>query len=681
MATRIHDIALPLSDPAAIDGIVSQLPVGVFVAEAPGGRVVTVNARAEQLWLGNVPQASSIEEYSRVYTGFRPSGGQYGSEEWPLARAILHGEVVTDEEIELRFASGDRRIMLVSATPIFDAEGTLSRAVALFYDVTDQRQEERRREFLMELSDELRLLDEAIPIMETAAVATGEHLGVSSVSFADVDPDGRHALVHAEYRNGRIVSTGKYYLEDFGPQLVERLRRGESVTVEDIASAREATPDLFEGWGIRSLIAVPVVRQGQLVGLFSVLHSAPRRWSRSDIALVGTVMERTWHAVENARVHAELRQSREWLTLALQAGSAATWEWCLRSGEIHWSEHEGRLLGLDTPRRSLTFGRWLALVHPDDRRDAKKAARHIATMREGEVEFEYRVAGGGEPRWINMRGRVIADPRGLPYRVVGVAVDTTERKTTELQREDLLREAREASDAKSHFISVISHEFRTPLTAIIGYTDLLSTGVSGPLQPTQERQLDRIRTSAWHLTQLVDEILTFSRLEAGRESLNFEAADVVTLARDAVSLVSPGAAAKGIGLACELPDSAIPIRTDAGKLRQVLLNLLGNAVKFTDRGGIMLRVRSVDNSVEFTVADTGVGIPPENIEHIFDRFWQADQGASQNVSGAGLGLTVSRRLVELIGGTLTVESEPGKGSTFSFRIPASRVEAATTPRT
>ncbi|HSJ33407.1 MAG TPA: ATP-binding protein [Longimicrobiales bacterium] len=677
MATPTCDIALPMTEAAAIEAIAAQLPVGVIVAEAPGGRVVMVNARAEQLWRGPVPHAAAIEEYSRVYTGFRAGGGQYSSEEWPLARAIRHGEVVTDEEIELRLGSGERRIMLVSATPIFSAEGTVSRAMLLFHDVTEQRQEDRRREFLMQLSDEIGALDDATPIMETAAVATGEHLGVGSASFADVDPDGCHAIVHAEYRNGRIVSTGKYFLEDFGPQLIERLRRGESIAVEDIAAERQATPDVFEGWGIRSLVAVPAVRHGRLVGLFSVLHTAPRRWSRSDIALVGTVMERTWHAVENARVHAELRQSREWLTLALQAGSAATWEWNLRTGEIQWSEDEGRLLGLDTTRRSLTFGRWLALVHPDDRRKARKSAGHIATMRAGDVEFEYRVAGSAQPRWITMRGRVITDPRGLPYRVVGIAVDSTERKAAELERERLLNEAREASDAKSHFIGVISHEFRTPLTAIIGYTDLLSTGVSGKLQPTQERQLDRIRTSAWHLTQLVDEILTFSRLEAGRESINFQAADVVTLARDTVSLVSPAAAAKGIGLACELPDGGIAVRTDAGKLRQVLLNLLGNAVKFTEKGGIMLRVRPVDNTVEFTVADTGVGILPENIERIFDRFWQADQGTSHNVSGAGLGLTVSRRLVQLIGGTLCVESEPGKGSTFSFRIPASRVETAT----
>ncbi|HEX6307552.1 MAG TPA: ATP-binding protein [Longimicrobiales bacterium] len=671
MATRFHDLDVPLTDSSAIDSILLQLPIGIIIADAPSGRFLAANARAEQLWLGRIPYAGSIDDYSRVYTGYRPNGRQYVADEWPLARAIRHGEVVTEEEIEFRFASGERRIMLVSATPIVDVEGAVRRAVTLFHDITEQRQEERRREFLMELSDVLSSHDDAVSIMETAAVATGEHLGVRSASFADVDAAGHYALVQAEYRNGRVVSTGKYYLEDFGQQLVERLRRGESVAVEDIAAERGVTPDIFEGWGIRSLMAVPIVRQGRLTALFTMMHSAPRRWSRSDITLVSSVMERTWHAVENARVHAALRQSREWLTLALRAGSAATWEWDLRSGQIHWSEDEGRLLGLDTPRRSLTFGRWLALVHPDDRPAAKETARRIATMREGEVEFEYRVAGG-DPRWITMRGRVLADPRGIPYRVVGVAVDTTERKVTELEREELLREAREASDAKSHFISVISHEFRTPLAAIIGYTDLLSTGISGPLLPAQERQLDRIRTSAWHLTQLVDEILTFSRLEAGRESLAFETADIVTLARDTAALISPGAAAKNLSLACELPDSAIAVRTDSGKLRQVLLNLLGNAVKFTEKGGIMMRVRQVPNAVEFTVTDTGIGIPAEDLEHVFERFWQAGQDTSRTVSGAGLGLTVSRRLVELLGGELEVESTVGAGSTFRFRIPAPR---------
>jgi signal transduction histidine kinase len=671
MATDFRDIGRTLAVAGDVDAVLRQLPVGVLIAEAPGGRFVSVNERAEQIWGGELPWPTSIDEYSVLFTGHRSNGREYLSEEWPLARAVLHGEVVTDEEIEFRMPGGERRTMRMSAAPVLDADGTVLRAIALFHDITEQRQEERRRDFMIELGDELRVLDDAAAIMETAVVAAGEHLGVSSVSYADIDPGERYALVHAEYRNGRVVSTGKYVLEDFGPQLVERLRRGEAVALDDIASAREASPDVFEGWGIRSLVAAPIVRQGRLAAIFAVLHTVPRHWTRSDVALVEGVAARTYHAVESARVEADLLRSREWLTLALRAGAAAIWEWDLRTGHIHWSGEQGALLGVETTRRSLTFSRWLSLVHPDDRPAAREAGRRVATARDGDVEFEYRVAGAQAPRWVTMRGRVMSDTRGVPYRVVGVAVDTTERKSSELEREQLLREARESSDAKSHFISVISHEFRTPLTAIIGYTDLLSTGVSGELSPTQSRQLDRIRTSAWHLTQMVDEILTFSRLEAGRETVTFDVTDAAALAREAIALVAPGAAARNLALACELPDCTAQVRTDSGKLRQVLLNLLGNAIKFTEKGGITLRLRTIDAHVEFSVIDTGVGIAPEDLEHVFERFWQGARSSTHLVAGAGLGLTVSRRIVDLLGGRLTVESVQGAGSTFSFRLPLS----------
>jgi signal transduction histidine kinase len=670
MATQMVDASPSLHPSLEIDTFLRQLPVGVIIAEAPGGRIVEVSARAEELWSESPFAVESVEEYSRAFAGYRTNGGQYAADEWPLARAVQHGEVVRDEEIEFRFASGERRIMQVSAAPLRDEAGEFTRAVALFHDVTEQRHEERRREFLMALSDELRILEDPVAVMETAAVTTGEHLGVTSASYAEVDGRSRFALVQAEYRNGRVAAPGKYYLEDFGAALVERLRAGETITVEDMAADPLTAAEVFEGWQIRSLIAAPIVRQGQLISIFNVMHSAPRRWTRSDTALVQQVAERTWHAVNATRIQTELRQSREWLSLALRSGSAAIWEWDLRSGEIHWSEEHGALLGVSAARRCLTFGRWLALVHPEDRPAAKNASRRIAATRgEGEVEFEYRLNRAAEPRWITMRGRVLSDPRGLPYRVVGIAVDSTDRKMSELEREELLQQARLASEAKSHFISVISHEFRTPLTAIIGYTDLLSTGISGKLSPAQDRQLERIRASAWHLTQMVDEILTFSRLEAGRESVTIDTIDICFVARECASLMTPAAAAKGLGLVCELPDADVTARTDGGKLRQILLNLLGNAVKFSERGGITLRVRQQPEAIEIAVQDTGIGIAPEHLERVFERFWQGHQDGAHFVSGAGLGLTVSRNLAGLLDGTLTVESELGAGSTFLLRLP------------
>ncbi|HSJ09424.1 MAG TPA: ATP-binding protein [Longimicrobiales bacterium] len=667
MATQIHDIALRVSDPSDLDAILSALPVGVVVAEGPGGRFVFANDRARAIFGGDLPMVGDVAEYGVEFVGFRPSGRQYEADEWPLVRAIQQGEVVIDEEIEMLIGSDARRILLVSATPVRDEAGRVMRAIALFHDVTEQRQDERRRELLVSLSDQLRVLTTPSSIMEAATIATGEHLGVCSVSYADVDDSGEHAVVDVEYRNGIIARSGRYFLEDFGPRLVRQIRQGHAVAVEDIGAEQDAAHEIFEGWHYRSLIAVPIMRQGRLIAIFSVLHTAPRRWTGSDVALMENVAERTWQAVEKARAEAELRRSREILTLALSAGSAATWEWDLRSGLIRWSEEQSVLPGLPAAPTTMTFGRWVAMVHPEDRARARHAAREVALLREGEIELEYRI--GTPPRWITMRGRVIAEG-GVPQRVVGVAVDTTERKAAELERERLLEETRDASEAKSHFISVISHEFRTPLTAIIGYTDLLSTGVSGPLSPAQLRQLDRVRASAWHLTQMVDEILTFSRLEAGHDSLNLEPVDATSLARETAALVAPGASVKGLALACELPDEAVVVRSDSGKLRQVLLNLLAKAVKFTEHGGVTLRLRRVDDRLVIAVQDTGVGIAPEHIERVFERFWQAGGSQRHNVSGAGLGLTVSRHLVEMLGGRLEVESSVGTGTTFSFSIPA-----------
>ena len=382
MATQIHDIALRVSDPSDLDAILSALPVGVVVAEGPGGRFVFANDRARAIFGGDLPMVGDVAEYGVEFVGFRPSGRQYEADEWPLVRAIQQGEVVIDEEIEMLIGSDARRILLVSATPVRDEAGRVMRAIALFHDVTEQRQDERRRELLVSLSDQLRVLTTPSSIMEAATIATGEHLGVCSVSYADVDDSGEHAVVDVEYRNGIIARSGRYFLEDFGPRLVRQIRQGHAVAVEDIGAEQDAAHEIFEGWHYRSLIAVPIMRQGRLIAIFSVLHTAPRRWTGSDVALMENVAERTWQAVEKARAEAELRRSREILTLALSAGSAATWEWDLRSGLIRWSEEQSVLPGLPAAPTTMTFGRWVAMVHPEDRARARHAAREVALLRD-----------------------------------------------------------------------------------------------------------------------------------------------------------------------------------------------------------------------------------------------------------------------------------------------------------
>jgi signal transduction histidine kinase len=231
----------------------------------------------------------------------------------------------------------------------------------------------------------------------------------------------------------------------------------------------------------------------------------------------------------------------------------------------------------------------------------------------------------------------------------------------------LYRAAVEASRSKSNFLATMSHELRTPLNAIVGFTDLIQAGVGGPVSEVQRQHLERVKLSARHLTVVIEDILSFSRLEAGSERVRIADTDVVTVIDEALAMVRSALEEKGLELTVAA-DRIRPLHTDAARLRQILLNLLGNAIKFTDGGGITVRAREVADGVAIEVEDTGVGIPPEHLDRVFEPFWQVDQGATRTVGGTGLGLAVTRRLVELLGGTITVASTPGRGSRFTFTL-------------
>jgi signal transduction histidine kinase len=230
-------------------------------------------------------------------------------------------------------------------------------------------------------------------------------------------------------------------------------------------------------------------------------------------------------------------------------------------------------------------------------------------------------------------------------------------------------EAERANRAKDEFLAVMSHELRTPLNAIMGYGSLLSQGIPGPVNDMQRGQLARIAASAKHLLELIDEVLTLSR-SASEEQITRAEVSIAAVCEDAAAMVEPMARAKGLDFHVELPPSAFTIDTDAGKLRQALVNVLGNAVKFTDRGRVRLRVvMGEQDCVEFVVEDTGLGIAEEHLERVFDSFWQVDQGRSRRAGGVGLGLHVTRQLVRQLGGEVSVRSLVGEGSSFTIRVP------------
>jgi PAS domain S-box-containing protein len=252
---------------------------------------------------------------------------------------------------------------------------------------------------------------------------------------------------------------------------------------------------------------------------------------------------------------------------------------------------------------------------------------------------------------------------------VALILDATERKRVEQELITARDAAEAASQAKSQFLTVMSHELRTPLNAIVGYEDLLEAGVGGPVTATQKEHLGRIKAGANQLIELVNQILSLARIESGREEVEREVVDLRVLSMEVTSLIAALAAQKGLRLETDLPDGPLPAETDAGKIRQILLNLLGNAVKFTAAGFVELSLAADEQEVSFRVRDTGAGIPESLREMVFEPFVQADSSSTRNYGGTGLGLAVSRELARLLGGNLRVESSSEEGSTFLLRLP------------
>jgi signal transduction histidine kinase len=251
-----------------------------------------------------------------------------------------------------------------------------------------------------------------------------------------------------------------------------------------------------------------------------------------------------------------------------------------------------------------------------------------------------------------------------------IAEDLATRAALAIENSRLFDKSRAASEAKSDFLAVMSHELRTPLTAIIGFAELLQLGVPDPVTPRQHEQAERIEVSGRHLLQLIEEILTLVTLESGQRRVQRGNIDVNGLLRRATAIIEPMARSKGLELKLSTAEGDPVLRSDADKLLQILLNLLSNAVKFTETGEISLSACINDELLLIDVTDTGIGLDAEHLDRIFEPFWQVERPITRRAGGTGLGLTISRRLADLLGAELEVTSEIGKGSTFRVKLPA-----------
>ena len=344
------------------------------------------------------------------------------------------------------------------------------------------------------------------------------------------------------------------------------------------------------------------------------------------------------------------------------------------------SEHVETMLGYAPSQWISTPNFWLTLVHPDDReRAAREAVAVFASGRSGVSQFRW-IARDGRVIWVETRSRVIADSQGQPIGMRGVTMDFSRHKRMEQERDALLAEAQELNRVKDEFLATLSHELRTPINAVLGWTQMLRTGIVEGTRAVAA--LEAIERNAVAQQRLIEDLLDVSRIITGQFRMDTQTVDVGTVVLAAVQGVEPTARVKNIHIAVHLPTDPPIALGDPNRLQQAVWNLLSNAVKFTGRDGrVNVDVVRAGESVDVTVADSGIGIAPDVLPHIFDRFKQADSGTTRVHAGLGLGLAIVRHIIELHGGTVSAASDgTGRGATFRLQMPAAPAGVAAESR-
>jgi two-component system, sensor histidine kinase and response regulator len=369
------------------------------------------------------------------------------------------------------------------------------------------------------------------------------------------------------------------------------------------------------------------------------------------------------------RAEEDLRESeRRWRSLAEalpQLVWTATPDGACDYFSSQWSQYTG------VPASQLLGWLWLEVLHPDDR-EATRLSWAESVAGRGAYDVEYRVRrSDGEYRWFKTRGVPIRDSEGGMFKWFGTCTDITDGKLAAEELRLAKEAAESANRAKDEFLANVSHEIRTPMNAILGMTEL---ALETPLTEHQRQYLMTVKEAADHLLGLINDLLDFAKMEAGRLELDPADFSLGSVLGSTLRALAVRAHKKGLELVCQqrpgVPDALVG---DAGRLRQVLINLVANAIKFTESGEVVVLVENADEpvhegevSLRFTVTDTGIGIPPDKQAKIFRAFEQEDTSTTRKYGGTGLGLTIAARLVGLLGGAIRVESVPGRGSTFGF---------------
>ena len=485
-----------------------------------------------------------------------------------------------------------------------------------------------------------------------------------------VFPDGRSCVPFASEQIKELYEFPAEGLKDDASQFFSRIHPDDVGRVEE--SVRRSRENLTV-WESEFRVPFPTKGLRWFQGA-----ARPERLEDGSVLWHGYIIDVT----ARKETEIELRNSREQFVLAVRGSNDGIWDWDFVTNTLFLSAKWKEQLGYRDDELPNAYETFESHIHPEDKPGVIAYVKRYLEGTEKLYDLEFRMLHkDGSIRWIRARGEAIRDEHGRPVRMAGSQTDVTDRKQAEAQllesnrllsestarAEEMARRAEAANMAKSDFLANMSHEIRTPMNGVLGMTELL---LDAPLDAEQRRCAETIRTSAEALLDILNDILDFSKVEAGKLDLRTQNYDLSALLDDFSAATSSNAAKKGLAFRCDIA-SNVPLflRGDPGRLRQILTNLAGNAIKFTREGEVSVRCLLQGDSehyalLRFEVRDTGIGISPDKLPALFEKFSQVDASSTRQYGGTGLGLAISKQLAEMMGGSIGATSEEGKGSLF-----------------
>ncbi len=516
--------------------------------------------------------------------------------------------------------------------------------------------------------------DDDLALMQAALQLGVDYFGLPFGAIGQITAQDYRVV--ATYLDGQTPQLAAHYpLAETYCQLT--LETNDVFSVSAMGSSRWSQAPCYRRFGLEAYIGVPLRVAGQRYGTLS--FSSPQVYSRLfdeiDVGFLRLVARWVETALERQQARSERKRLHERFQKIGQEVPGLIFQTRMNldgsSAYLYASAGIEDIYGLQPEDVANDASRVLAVVHPDDLPAVVASyMQALETLSHWDTIYRVNHPVKGEI-WVEGHAKPERTPEGdtIWY---GIATDVTAQKQVQLQLEHAKQAAEAANQAKSQFLANMSHEIRTPINGVLGMTRLL---LDTELSPQQREYADTVRYSGDVLLSVINDILDFSKIEAGHLALEQIDFELATVLHELGSMMALRIREKGLHYQAELaPGVPARLRGDPGRLRQVLLNLVGNAVKFTDTGGVQLSISVASQSashctLQFSVRDSGIGIPAEKIPQLFNRFSQLDESTSRRYGGTGLGLAICQQLVTLMGGEIRASSQPGQGAEFSFTLP------------